>query len=252
MQVLIVEDDRALAQFVQKGLSLEGHDVRWAGDGEQALRMLEDQLPDLMVLDLGLPGRDGTEVLEALRVRCSDTAILVLTGRGQVKDRVHCLDLGADDVMLKPFSLHELLARCRALLRRRERFADPVLRFGSIEMDRLERRVRYGGHDLVLTQKEYALLEVLLRRQGACCSRTALLEEVWHGVTEGGTNIVDVYITYLRRKLMQARPDDRTLGSAIETVRGSGYRLRSERRVSNGPSMGRREFDRPMELPRGA
>jgi DNA-binding response OmpR family regulator len=239
MHVLVVEDDRALAQFLQKGLLLEGHTVDLAGDGEAALQQAEEHAPDLMVLDLGLPERDGTEVLEAMRARAADTPVLVLTGRSHVRERVHCLDMGADDFMLKPFSFHELMARCRAILRRRERGADPLLRFGAIEIDRLQRRVRYGGADLELTGKEYALLEVLVRRQGACCSRIALLAE-------------DVYVTYLRKKLAAARPADRMSGSAIETVRGSGYRLRPERRMADGPAIGRREGDLPMDLARGA
>jgi DNA-binding response OmpR family regulator len=252
MRVLVVEDDRALAQFVQKGLMLEGHTVECAADGEAALWQAELATPDLVVLDLGLPGRDGIEVLEAMRTKLPLTPVLVLSARSTVQDRVRCLDLGADDFMLKPFSFHELMARCRAILRRKERFADPVLRFGSIEMDRLERKVRYGEADLELTGKEYALLEVLVRRQGSCCSRAALLEEVWAGSTDGGTNVVDVYVTYLRRKLAAARPVDPSSGSAIETVRGSGYRLRTERRMADGPALGRREFDQPMELARGA
>jgi DNA-binding response OmpR family regulator len=235
MHVLVVEDDRALAQFLQKGLLLEGHTVDLAGDGEAALQQAEEHAPDLMVLDLGLPERDGTEVLEAMRARAADTPVLVLTGRSHVRERVHCLDMGADDFMLKPFSFHELMARCRAILRRRERGADPLLRFGAIEIDRLQRRVRYGGADLELTGKEYALLA-----------------EVWNGTTEGGTNIVDVYVTYLRKKLAAARPADRMSGSAIETVRGSGYRLRPERRMADGPAIGRREGDLPMDLARGA
>jgi DNA-binding response OmpR family regulator len=252
MHVLVVEDDRALAQFLQKGLLLEGHTVDVAGDGETALQKAEEHSPDLMVLDLGLPERDGTQVLEAMHARAAHTPVLVLTGRSHVRERVHCLDMGADDFMLKPFSFHELMARCRAILRRRERTADPALRFGTIEIDRMQRKVRYGGAELELTATEYALLEVLVRRQGACCSRTALLAEVWNGTTEGGTNIVDVYITYLRRKLAAAQPADRTSGSAIETVRGSGYRLRAERRIADGPAIGRREFDQPMELAHGA
>jgi DNA-binding response OmpR family regulator len=249
---LVVEDDAALAQFLRKGLELEGHVVMWAEDGDAALRMVEEVVPDLAVLDLGLPGRDGTEVLEALRGRLAATPILVLSGRSHVQERVRCLDLGADDFMLKPFSFHELMARCRAILRRCDRFADPVLRFGGIEIDRMQRKVVYGGAEMELTGKEYALLEALMRKQGACCSRQALLAEVWSGSTEGGTNIVDVYVTYLRRKLMAARPEDRMSGSAIETVRGSGYRLRTERRIAEGPAIGRRAEDQPMELACGA
>lgn len=252
MHVLVVEDDDALAQFLRKGLALEGHRVECVADGESALRQVEEHPPDLMVLDLGLPERDGTEVLAALRERASGTPVLVLTGRSPVQERIRCLDLGADDFMLKPFSFHELMARCRAILRRQERFADPVLRFGAIEIDRMQRRVRYGGTHLELTGKEYALLAALVRRQGMCCSRTALLEEVWSGSTDGGTNIVDVYVTYLRKKLMLAQPADRMHGSAIETVRGSGYRLRTERRMADVPAIGRRVFDMPMELARGA
>jgi len=252
MRVLVVEDDRALAQFLRKGLQLEGHTVEWAADGEAALAVAETGALDLVVLDLGLPGCDGTEVLAILRQRSPATPVLVLTARSPVQERVRCLDLGADDFMLKPFSLHELMARSRAILRRSERFADPVLRFGAIAIDRMERKVRYGEADLELTGKEYSVLEALVRRRGSCCSRAALLQEVWGGSTEGGTNIVDVYVTYLRRKLMAAQPADRMSGSAIETVRGSGYRLRSERRITDGPAIGRREFDQPMELARGA
>jgi DNA-binding response OmpR family regulator len=231
MRVLVVEDDRSLGVFLQKGLMLEGHDVEWAGDGDAALDMAAQQAPDLMVLDLGLPRRDGTEVLEAMRRDFEGTAVLVLTGRSQVQERVRCLDLGADDFVLKPFSFHELMARCRALLRRRERFADPVLRFGGVEMNRMERTVSYEGAPIDFTAKEFTLMEFLMLRRGVCCSRTELLTQVWHSTPEAGTNIIDVYITYLRRKLAASHPEDDLRDSVIETVRGSGYRLRDKRKV---------------------
>jgi DNA-binding response OmpR family regulator len=231
MRVLVVEDDPALAVFLQKGLMLEGHEVDRAGDGETALEMAAQQAPDLVVLDLGLPRRDGTEVLEFLRRSFPSSLVLVLTARSKVQERVECLDLGADDFVLKPFSLHELMARCRALLRRRDRFVDPMLRFGGVELNRMERAVSYQGTRVELTVKEFALLEFLMLRRGASCSRAELLTEVWHSTPEAGTNVVDVYITYLRKKLAAADPDDNAWTSVIETVRGLGYRLRDRRSV---------------------
>jgi DNA-binding response OmpR family regulator len=242
MRVLVVEDDRALGLFMQKRLILEGHDVGWVCDGDAALADAALHPPDLMVLDLGLPHRDGTEVLKAMRRDFEGTAVLVLSGRSQVAERVRCLDLGADDFVLKPFSFHELLARCRGLLRRRDRFADPVLRFGGVELDRLQRTVRYEGVAIDLTVREFRLLEFLMQRKGRCCSRAELLSEVWHSALDSGTNIVDVYVTYLRRKLAASHPGDKSAASAIETVRGQGYRLRDQRGVHR--------IDSPMELKR--
>ncbi len=229
MQVLIVEDDAALGVFLQKGLKLEGHDVEWLADGESAMERLALRRPDLMVLDLSLPKKDGTEILESLVGRFEGMSVLVLTGRNEVEIRVKCLNLGADDCMLKPFSFHELRARCRALLRRREQFADPVLRQSGIELHRMERRVTRDGTPVDLTVKEFALLEFLLQRRGMCCSRAELLREVWQMSPDTGTNVVDVYINYLRRKLAAAHPLDKIGGARpklIETVRGSGYMLR--------------------------
>jgi DNA-binding response OmpR family regulator len=231
MRVLVVEDDPALAVFLQKGLMLEGHEVSRAADGDAALEMATQLEPDLVVLDLGLPRRDGTEVLELLRRDLPSSLVLVLTGRTNVQERVRCLDLGADDFVLKPFSFHELMARCRALLRRRDRFADPMLRFGGVHLNRVGRTVSYEGKRIELTGKEFALLEFLMLRRGAPCSRTELLSEVWHSTPEAGTNVVDVYITYLRKKLAAAHPDDNVWTSVIETVRGLGYQIRDRRRL---------------------
>jgi DNA-binding response OmpR family regulator len=177
-----------------------------------------------MVLDLSLPRKDGTEVLEAMQGRFNGTAVLVLTGRSGVEERVKCLNLGADDCLLKPFSFHELTARCRALLRRRDQFADPVLRHGDVELNRMERRVTRNGRAVELTVKEFCLLEFLLQRRGHCCGRAELLREVWQMSPDAGTNVVDVYINYLRKKL--ATGVDSEAGYAvIETVRGEGYRM---------------------------
>jgi DNA-binding response OmpR family regulator len=233
MRVLVVEDDPALAVFLQKGLMLEGHQVSRAVNGDAALEMAEHQAPDLVVLDLGLPCRDGVEVLELLRRDWPSALVLVLAGRSNVQERVHCLDLGADDFVLKPFSFHELMARCRALLRRRDRSADPMLRFGGVELNRMERTVSHFGVRIELTAKEFALLEYLMLRRGASCSRADLLAEVWHATPEAGTNVVDVYITYLRKKLAAVHPEDSVWTSAIETVRGMGYRMRDRRELSN-------------------
>jgi DNA-binding response OmpR family regulator len=231
MRVLVVEDDQTLGVFLQKGLMLEGHDVDLVGDGDAALELARQQAPDLMVLDLGLPCRDGTDVLEVMRKEFGATAILVLTGRSEVKERVRCLDLGADDFVLKPFSFHELMARCRALLRRRERFADPVLRFGGLEMNRMERTVSYDSVRIDLTTKEFTLMEFLMLKRGSCSSRSELLSQAWHSTPETDTNIIDVYINYLRKKLSASHPEEISVESAIETVRGSGYRLRDRRKI---------------------
>ncbi|MCU1225793.1 MAG: DNA-binding response regulator [Edaphobacter sp.] len=225
MRVLIIEDDAALGLFLQKGLKLEGHDVDWVGDGEAGLQHTEEHRPDLIVLDLSLPRKDGTEVLEAMRGRFDNTAVLVLTGRSQVEERVKCLNLGADDCLLKPFSFHELRARCRALLRRREQFADPVLRHGDVELNRMERRVTRNGRTVELTVKEFCLLEFLMQRRGRCCGRAELLREVWQMSPDAGTNVVDVYVNYLRKKLAGPSVDGDVGYSVIETVRGEGYQM---------------------------
>jgi DNA-binding response OmpR family regulator len=225
MRVLIVEDDAALGLFLQKGLKLEGHEVTWVGDGEAALIHAAEHRPDLIVLDLSLPKKDGTEVLAELRGRFDETSVLVLTGRSQVEERVKCLNLGADDCLLKPFSFHELTARCRALLRRRDQFADPVLRHGNVELNRMERRVVRNGRLVELTVKEFSLLEFLLMRRGQCCSRSELLREVWQMSPDAGTNVVDVYVNYLRKKLGAASVDGDQGCPVIETVRGEGYRM---------------------------
>jgi DNA-binding response OmpR family regulator len=231
MRVLIVEDDAALGLFLQKGLKLEGHDVTWVGDGESAVAHAEEHRPDLIVLDLSLPRKDGTEVLAELSGRFDETAVLVLTGRSQVEERVKCLNLGADDCLLKPFSFHELTARCRALLRRKEQFADPVLRHGDVELNRMERRVTRGGRLIDLTVKEFCLLEFLMMRRGQCCSRSELLKEVWQMSPDAGTNVVDVYINYLRRKLSSTMLDGDVGYNVIETVRGEGYQMGGARKL---------------------
>jgi DNA-binding response OmpR family regulator len=222
MRVLIVEDDASLGMFLQKGLQMEGHNVAWVGDGEAALERAAAERPDLMVLDLGLPKRDGVEVLEGMQGLYRGMAVIVLTGRAQVEERVRCLNLGADDILMKPFSLHELTARCRALLRRCEQFADPVLRSGDLELNRMDRRVARGDRPVDLTVKEFALLEYLLQNRGRCCSRAELLREVWQMSPDAGTNVVDVYVNYLRKKL--AVGDDAST-PVIETVRGRGYQV---------------------------
>ena len=224
MRVLVVEDDAALGAFLKSGLEMEGHQVDWVGDGDAALLFAAAQRPDLMVLDLGLPRRDGLEVLEELRALHNDAAVLVLTGRNELETRVQCLNLGADDCLLKPFSFSELKARCKALLRRREQFADPVLRHGDLQLNRVERRVTRGARVIELTAKEFSLLAFLLQHRGECVSRAQLLTDAWQMPADGGTNVVDVYINYLRKKLASGDGEE-ALEELIETVRGSGYRL---------------------------
>lgn len=227
MKVLIVEDDKALGLFLQKGLKLDGHETFLVEDGEAALEHVRADQPDLMVLDLSLPKRDGIEVLEELRALSPDTSVLVLTGRNNVEERVRCLNLGADDCLLKPFSFHELAARCRAILRRGNRTSDAVLRSGDLEMDLIRRKVRRQEQVIDLTPKEYALLEFLMRRKGACCSREALLRDVWQTSSETAANSVDVYINYLRKKLSVTGSDGRRC-TPIETIRGEGYRITAD------------------------
>jgi DNA-binding response OmpR family regulator len=246
MRVLIVEDDRALGAFLKTGLEMEGHRVEWVEDGEAALIHTAADRPDLVLLDLSLPKRDGMEVLAEMRARHDDASVLVLTGRNDLHSRVQCLDMGADDCLLKPFSFYELTARCRALLRRREQFADPVLRHGDLELHRIEHKVVRGGRAIDLTAKEFSLLEYLMLHRGESVSRSELLTEVWQMSAETGTNVVDVYINYLRRKLDAGEPHDLHTG-LIETVRGSGYRL-----GGLGRKPVARELGRTAPVPRAA
>jgi DNA-binding response OmpR family regulator len=229
-----------LGHFLEQGLRLDGYDASVVTDGEAALESVAKLCPELMILDLGLPRMDGIEVLAEMREYFRSTSVLVLTGRAGMEERVKCLKLGADDVVLKPFSFHELRARLQALSRRRNQFEDPVLRFGDLEMDRVQRRVTQAGHAVELTVTEFSLLESLMRRSGErVCSREELLREVWQMPLDDGTNaartgrmdtnIVEVYINYLRKKL--DRNPGTTLGAAggrrsvIRTVRGAGYLL---------------------------
>jgi DNA-binding response OmpR family regulator len=226
MRLLIAEDDRALGTFLSRGLEADGHRVRVATDGASAVNAFREDLPDLTILDLNLPVMDGEQVLDEVRRVDADLPILVLTARQEVETRVRCLDRGADDLMTKPFSLHELRARCRVLLRRK-REAKLLVRAGDLEVDRMNHSAVRAGEEIALTNKEFGLLEHLILNRGQCVSRVELLETVWKLEPAQTTNIVDVYVNYLRRKLKDPAP-----GHVIRTVRGKGYMIPGDRELA--------------------
>ncbi len=226
MRLLIAEDDRALGAFLARGLETDGHQVTVATDGEMAMEAARRLEPEMAILDLNLPRRDGAEVLQFLRSLTEDLPILILTARQEAETRLRCLEMGADDFMQKPFSFAELRARCRALLRRRS--PGLVLRHGDLEVNRVEHSVTRRGDPVVLTGREFSLLEYLMLHRGQAVPRSDLLRAVWNMSPAAGTNVVDVYINYLRRKLHDISPQQDGEANAeplIRTVRGSGYQI---------------------------
>jgi len=220
MRILIAEDDLPVASFVKKGLLAEHYAADIAPDGEQARALASECDYDLVILDLNLPRLDGVSILRYLRTRKPSMPILVLTGRTRVEDRVQCLDLGADDYLSKPFSFSELSARIRALLRRSHLPAESVLTVLDLKLDRVERKVERAGHRIELTSKEFALLEYFMRNAGRRITRAMIIEHVWNLSFDTSTNVVDVYVNYLRRKV-----DDNFGCRLIHTIRGVGYEL---------------------------
>jgi two-component system response regulator MprA len=222
-RILIVEDDGDLADAVALELAHAGYEVRVEGDGPAALRTQRTWDPELVLLDLGLPSIDGLEVCAQLRA-ASTAGIMIISARDAVQQRVGGLDAGADDYLVKPFSLHELDARVRALLRRaRMRDGARELRTGDLVLDAAARTVTRAGRPIELTRREFDLLEYLLRRRGQVLERGRILEDVWATDFLGGSNVIDVYVGYLRRKLAAAGEPD-----VIETIRGIGYIVRKD------------------------
>jgi two-component system response regulator MprA len=219
-RVLVIEDDAEIADVLRRFLRQEGHEVRTATDGEQALPAAAEFVPDLVILDLGLPGLDGVEVCRRLRAD-GDVPILILTARAETEDRVEGLDSGADDYLVKPFDRQELLARIRALLRRRPPRGSASLTVGDLRLNPDTREVTRGERRIELTNREFELLEYLMRNERLVISRERLLEEVWGYDPMALTNTIDVFISNLRRKL-EAGGEPRVL----HTKRGAGYVLR--------------------------
>jgi two-component system, OmpR family, response regulator MprA len=220
-RVLVVEDDDAIAQVLQRSLRMEGYDVKIAGDGISALDVSHAFLPDLVILDLGLPGLDGIEVAKTLR-QTDDVPILVLTARDAVESRVAGLDSGADDYLVKPFERQELLARLRALLRRRPPRGQAAITVGDLKLNPDTHEVTRGERTIDLTQREFELLEYLMRNERIVISRQRLLDEVWGYDPFSTTNTIEVFVSNLRRKL-EADGEPRLL----HTIRGAGYVLRA-------------------------
>lgn len=219
--VLVVDDDPGIREALDRALRLEGFSVSALPDGESALLATEAEGPDLMVLDLGLPGISGIEVIRSLRDEGDDLPICVLSARDEVADRVEGLRAGADDYVVKPFELEELVARLQALLRRRPSEVSTAVQVGDLRVDPARRQVRLGERELDLTAREFELLEVLARHPGIVLSRAQLLEQVWGYTFEVEGNVVDQFISYLRRKT-----EDGGEPRIIHTVRGVGFVLR--------------------------
>jgi len=222
-KILIVEDEEQIASFLRRGLAYEGYEVEAVADGTSALAKARDARPDLVVLDLMLPGMDGLEVCRRLRTAHSSLPILILTARDSVSDRVHGLDAGSDDYMVKPFALAELLARVRALLRRAGPGEPETLQFADLRLDTGTRQVHRSDVRIELTSKEFDLLELFLRHPRQVLTRETIYDRVWGYDFGGESNIIEVYIRYLRQKL-EADGKSRLLF----TVRGVGYVLREE------------------------
>jgi heavy metal response regulator len=222
MRILVVEDEHKLAAVVRRGLEEHGYAVDVAYDGEDALAMARAEPYDLIALDIMLPGVDGITVCQRLRTARKNMPVLMLTARDTVDDRVAGLDAGADDYLVKPFAFRELLARVRALLRRDGLARDPILRVGDLELDTVSHEVRRDGRSVDLTTKEYAMLEYFMRNPNRVLTRTQIAEHVWDYDFMSMSNVIDVYVRYLRRKL----GDDQE-PRLFRTVRGTGYQLRA-------------------------
>ncbi len=221
MRVLVVEDEARMARLLKRGLEEEGHAVDVAGDGPEGLWLATENSYAAVVLDVMLPGFDGFELCRKLRAAGVWMPVLMLTARDAVDDRVRGLDAGADDYLVKPFSLLELAARLRALVRRDDRARPAVLTEGDLKLDPASKRAWRGDAELHLSPKEFCLLELFLRHPGSVLTRSQILEAAWDFAYDGTSNVVDQYVTYLRRKI------DAPFGRHdLETVRGMGYRLR--------------------------
>jgi heavy metal response regulator len=220
VRVLLVEDEPRIADFISRGLSEEGYAVDVASDGEDALHWPELVDFDVIVLDVMLPVRDGIDVCRTLRQRGARTPILMLTAKDAVEDRVRGLDSGADDYLVKPFAFAELLARVRALLRREQAVQGSLLHVGELELDTATRTASRAGEAIELTTKEYAILEYLMRHPNQVLTRTMIAEHVWNYDFDAESNVIDVHVRNLRRKI-----DDSFKTKLLQTVRGAGYRI---------------------------
>jgi len=223
MRLLVVEDEKKVSGFIRKGLQEEGYAVDVAFDGKTGLQMAMDRVHDLIVLDINLPGMDGLSLLHELRAAKVSTPVLLLTVRANIEDKVLGLDAGADDYLTKPFAFRELVARIRALLRRQTEAKLPLLRFADLTLDPARHMVLRGARKLDLTAKEYALLDYFIRNPGRVLTRTMIADHVWDYNFDSMTNIIDVYVNYLRRKIDSDREH-----KLIHTVRGVGYVLKEE------------------------
>lgn len=223
MRILVVEDEEKVASFIRKGLEQSAHTVDVAPNGEEALVLAELTAYDAIILDLMLPGKDGLQVVRELRARGSTVPVLALTARGTLEDRVRGLDSGCDDYLPKPFAFDELLARLRALLRRTGLSRSPRMEYAGLTLDPATRTVTRDGRVIELTNKEYALLELLMRRPGQIQTRTAILESLWGYDFDTTSNVLEVYMNFLRKKIDHGFPR-----KLLHTVRGVGYVLREE------------------------
>ena len=221
MRILVVDDDRHLCAIIKRGLLEEAYAVDVAYDGEEGQYMAEVNHYDLIILDIMMPKKDGIEMCKELRAKRINTPILMLTAKDAVEDRVRGLDAGADDYMVKPFSFNELLARVRALLRREATTKSPEIRLGDLVLNTLTREVKRGDRVVELTTKEYVILEYFMRHPNIVVTRTMLEEHAWDYDFDSMSNLIEVYIRRLRRKL-----DDDEKDSILQTVRGAGYRLK--------------------------
>ena len=220
MRILVIEDDPRVASFIRRGLREENYTVDLADNGEDGLFRAQTEEYDLIILDLLIPKKDGLEVLKSLRGQKITAPVLILTAKDKPKDKVAGLDAGADDYLTKPFGFEELLARIRALLRRRGDLTPTVLRAGDLEMDTLRYKVTRAGKEIELTNREHALLEFFLRHTNQVITRTMLAEHVWEHDFDTFSNVIDVHVARLRRKV-----DDEFFLKLIHTVRGKGYIL---------------------------
>jgi DNA-binding response OmpR family regulator len=220
MRVLIIEDDQGIVRFLERGLAAHGHSTVSADNGEDGVILARDESVELVLLDIMLPLMDGHRVLERIRLRRPDVPVLMLTARDDLRNKVDALDAGADDYLTKPFDLEELLARLRALTRRADQPQGSKIEAGDLKVDLRSRRVWRGDKLVDLSSREFALLEYLMRHPGHVLSRQQILSAVWDYDFDPGSNVVDVYVSYLRNKL-----DRRGEPSLIQTVRGAGYRF---------------------------